>query len=166
MNKIKFENYPNFKPDYSPVEMATLGVFGGSYFSRHHYSESYDYNQIKKLVLNINKSTNKDFNQMLSKRIYEEKLNYFKVKCGSSLEDWQNRGWLFEEDKYGWYEWFIKFYYGRRIPKIDNIQIKRWLSFKSRHGGMLKTHCKPSEIKKSLKTRQNLLHWAIDSTKI
>lgn len=168
-DKIIFENEPRFAPDYSPAQMIVLGVFGGNYFAYEHYKEDYsiESNIGLKLIEDIFEIHNIDKNilqySLFSK--YNVNKNYFKVKCGSELWQWLDRGWIFEEDPYGWFEWYIKFYYGRR-SYMDRTQINRWLNFKSRHSGMLKSHCQSHEVKKSLKTRQNLLHWAIDSTKV
>lgn len=163
---IKFVNYPEFNPNYTPAEMTALGVFGGNYFAKEHYNKNYDF-PVKKFIIDLSKKLeySNDIAYLLCSA-YDKNKNHFKVQCGSSLEQWQDRDWIFERDPYGWYEWYIKFYYGIRDKKIDLIQINRWISFKARHGGMLKSHCRPNEINKSLKTRQNLLHWAIDSTKI
>ncbi len=181
INPIVFNDYKDFKPDFTPVQMGWLGVFKGGYFSvslieEHKAKKANDINNGSYEYLNylefnfpdeINESKNMffGFHNNLHNKNNDKSINLFGVDCGSSYMQWIDRNWIFKIDPYGWYNWYINFYYGRR-DKCDATQIARWKSFKARHSGMLKSRCKPNEIDKCLKTRQNLLHWAIDSTKI
>lgn len=169
--KIIFDDFPNFKPDFTPIEMFWLGIFEGNYIKE--YVET---PQFFKFLDNINEEAksadlSEDWKLWMSTyfKVWNpepnKNINLFGVSCGSTLEQWQERGWIFDVDVNGWVEWYINFYYGRRNP-CDARQIVRWKSFKARHGGMLRAKCDPSELDKCLKTRQNLLQWAIDSTKI
>lgn len=160
---IKFEDYPEFKPDFTPIEMFWLGIFGGNYYQINNFKK-----YSNKFLAEINSNNNDlwfDFYKKLFNKSYNVETNLFQVKCGSSYEQWIDRGWIFEIDPNGWVEWYVNFYYGRR-DKCDKEQIKRWKSFKARHSGMLLAKCTPKEIDKCLKTRQNLLQWAVDSTKL
>jgi hypothetical protein len=157
----KFEDYPDFKPDFTPKQMFYLGIFGGSYFSSKHKLEGFATLQSNKFLEDVNSELDKNlffyFDSHLYRIISDTKVNLFQVDCGSTLEQWQERGWIFEIDPYGWVQWYINFYYGRR-DECDAKQIARWKSFKARHSGMLLSKCKPNELTKCLKTRQNLLH--------
>jgi hypothetical protein len=168
-NKITFPDYGEFEPDYTPLQMVKLGVFGGNYFAREHYSENYnDFPEQFKIDMAEAGLCENAIKSKLKSR-YDLRKNMFAVYCGSSLDQWIDRNWIFEQDKYGWFEWYIKFYYGRRVKFMDTKQIMRWLSFKARHGGMLRSQTNRIErlnLSMAKKTRQNLLHWAIDSTKI
>ena len=135
--------YKDFKPDLTPKEMLELGVFGGSYFAGE--IDEYPKSWFKKAK--ISKEFNKD-------------LNYFKVKAGLSFEEWKKKGWIMKEDPKGWFEWYCRFYMGRRILDIDKIQIKRWKSFGPRHIGGIKKNCDSMDLDCRKVQRQALLQWA------
>lgn len=82
-------------------------------------------------------------------------INKYKTDCGSDFDFWTEKGWINELDPYGWFNWYINYYYGRRCDD-DERQIKRWLNFKVRHAGTLRKY--PN----SIKTKQNFLHWALN----
>lgn len=136
------EKHSDFNPDYTPIEMFKMGIFGNCYF---------------KLATNIPSQFVNELNSIC----YEHRsrpnysLNAYGVECGTSLEWWQDKGLIHVDDPNGWVEWYIKYYYGRR-HNDDARQIARFNAFKSRHGGMLK------KFPDSAKTKQNLLQWAIN----
>ena len=66
-----------------------------------------------------------DIDKMVISSKYDKKVNKYKVKCGSSLENWEQSGWIDKQDPYGWFQWYCRFYQGRRT-KDDERQIKRW----------------------------------------
>ena len=74
-----------------------------------------------------------DAKRMVYSSIYDEKVNRYKVKCGASLEEWENSGWIIEQDPYGWFMWYCRFYLGRRTYD-DERQVKRWRAFASEKG--------------------------------
>lgn len=138
---------PRFKPDLTPKKMLVLGVFGGWYFEVKTKGVPMD---ILKLA-NVSKSVKKD-----------PKLNYFKVSASQSLAVWQKNGWINKADPNGWFEWYIKYFYGRRLKDEDERQIKRWLAIK-RHIAQIKNNCRAGDIFCRPRQRQALLHWAYDS---
>ena len=89
-------------------------------------------------------------------------LNYFKIDASLPLKQWQDKGWLFSEDPRGWFQWYCRYFMGRRLPDIDIKQIKRWKSIR-RHIGAIKKNCKVKDLNCRKKQRQALLHWAYDS---
>ena len=135
--------YKDFKPDLAPKEMLELGVFGGSYFA----GEINEYPKSWFKKAKISKEFNKD-------------LNYFKVKAGLSFEEWKKKGWIMKEDPKGWFEWYCRFYMGRRILDVDKIQIKRWKAFGPRHIGGIKKNCDSIDLDCRKVQRQALLQWA------
>jgi hypothetical protein len=152
--------YPLFEPDYSPIEMFELGIMGGNYFDPE--------------VGNWIEFTPAEFSQELRNLLdekmyasgsYDKKVNFFGVKSGLSYAQWVENGWIKSQDPFGWINWYINFYYGRRSSD-DLRQIKRWISFKPRHIATLLRTGKDCDLSHGLKTRQNLLHWAIDSKKL
>jgi hypothetical protein len=142
-DKKKSEDfYKLFKPQLTPQRMLEMGVFGGSYFGNK--------------IIEYPKSWYK--NAKLSKTFDVEK-NRFRVKAGSSRKEWLDKGWIFKEDSLGWFQWYCRFKNGRRIPRIDKIQIKRWIAFK-RHVAAIKKNCEPGDIHCRRKQRQAILQWA------
>ena len=143
--KKKKENfYKIFKPQLTPKKMLELGVFGGSYFGK----------KIKEYPAEWFK------NAKISNE-FDVNLNRFKVKSGLSREEWLEKGWIFKEDPLGWFQWYCRFSMGRRIPKIDEIQIKRWKNF-TRHVVAIKKNCDPSDLSCRKRQRQAILQWAYD----
>ena len=142
-HKKKSENfYKLFKPQLTPQKMLEMGVFGGSYFGEK--MKEYPKSWFK--------------NGKLSKTFDVEK-NRFKVKAGLTRKEWLDKGWIFKEDPLGWFQWYCRFTNGRRIPRIDEIQIKRWKAFK-RHVAAIKKNCEPGDIHCRRKQRQAILQWA------
>lgn len=141
----------DFQPHFSPEEMLSLGIFEGKYLNDC-YKEFPKQWYIKALNSNKLSPTKGNYN-----------LNCFGIKSRLSLHEWKKRKWtlLTENDKdlRGWFQWYCRYYIGRRIPDVDIIQIKRWKSFK-RHVGQIKANCKPRDITCRPKQRQALLQWA------
>ncbi len=122
--------------------MLEMGVFGVSYFGLKikEYPKSW--------FKNARLSKNLDLN-----------LNWFKVKSVLSRDEWLKKGWIFEEDPLGWFQWYCRFCNGRRIPHIDEIQIKRWKNFR-RHVFAIKKNCDRGDLGCRKKQRQTILQWA------
>jgi hypothetical protein len=137
-----------FKPDLTPAQMLKLGIFGGWY--RDVDEKEFPKKWFKKVKFSQNGK--------------DPKLNYFKVQASQSLRVWQEKGWIYEEDPRGWFQWYSRYYMGRRCSD-DARQIKRWKAFK-RHLSQLKGNCEPMDFNCRPKQRQALLHWAYDSRKI
>lgn len=138
-----------FKPMLTPKEMLHLGVFGGKYMTdcQNEFPKSW----FKK--------------SMLSPAFHDAEINYFKVNASQPLSVWQAKGWIYKDDPRGWFQWYCRYYMGRRIPDEDRKQIKRWKAIR-RHIGQIQAHCRPGDIHCRPKQRQALLHWAYDSRAI
>lgn len=168
--ELVFHDYPHFNPNLTPKEIFDLGSFGGGYWrpiyssvlekelKNQHYKQS-KWN-ISQLFSNIPE-------EKLSSEKYNKAINKYGVKCGSSLEDWEQKGWITKQDPYGWVEWYCYFYLGRRTND-DERQINRWLSFTGPQGRFKKNLI--NKIKNQNSTfddytispviRQSLQHWA------
>ena len=146
------KNYPglykSFNPDLTPKEMLEYGVFGGSYLGN-----------------TINEYPKNWFQNAKISKTFDINLNYFKIKAGLSWRKWNENGWIFKEDRKGWFQWYCRYYFGRRILEEDDRQIKRWKSFR-RHVGAIKKNCISGDLNCRVKQRQALLHWAYDSLRI
>jgi len=138
--------HTDFNPELTPKEMLELGVFGGKYMTD-------CVNEFpKEWFLNAKISVfKKDVN-----------LNFYKVDASLSLSIWVEKGWIYEEDPRGWFQWYCRYYMGRRIETEDLRQIKRWKAIK-RHIAAVKKNCSPGDLSCRKKQRQALLHWAYDS---
>ena len=142
---------PHFNPDLTPREMLSLGVFGGIYmrdctkeFPKEWFIEA--------------KFQNKD----LHKR--DPTLNAFSVNASQSLSVWRKKGWIYKDDPRGWFQWYCRYYMGRRNLD-DERQIKRWKAIR-RHIYQIKYNCKQGDLSCRPVQRQALLHWAYDSRKM
>ena len=138
----------NFKPELSPKEMLELGVFGGRYMRDCH--KEFPASWFKKAKFHPEKTLG-----------HSVTLNYFKIDASQALKIWQDKGWIYKEDPRGWFQWYCRYYMGRRIPEMDKRQIGRWNSFK-RHLGAVKKNCKKGDNNCRIKQKQALLHWAYD----
>ena len=134
-----------FKPTLSPKDMMRLGVFDGAYFEedQKEYPASWF------------------VGAKLSKRP-DPSLNYFGVHASQSLSVWRAKGWIWKYDPRGWFQWYCRYYLGRRVPKEDERQIRRWLAM-VRHVAQVRANCTPGDVTCRPRQRQALLHWAIDS---
>lgn len=144
------ENFdPEFKPELSPKELLELGVFAGKYMTDCKDEFPADWFE----------------NAKLSPKKKDVSLNYYKVDASLPLKHWQDKGWIHEADPRGWFQWYCRYYYGRRLPEEDQRQIKRWKAI-TRHVGAIRKNCEPGDLSCRKKQRQTLLHWAYDSRKI
>ena len=137
---------PRFRPDLTPPQMLALGVFGGKYmtdctqeFPAHWFSHA----------------------KLCAER-HDPALNLFGVNASQPLWVWRKKGWIYHEDPRGWFQWYCRYYMGRRIVHEDERQIKRWMAIK-RHLAQLIKHCEKGDLHCRVKQRQAVLHWAYDS---
>ena len=140
--KKREDYYKIFKPQLTPKKILELGVFGGSYFG-----------------LKIKEYPKSWFKNAKISEKFEVNLNRFRVKSGMSKKQWLEKGWIFKEDPLGWFQWYCRFSIGRRIPHIDEIQIKRWKNFR-RHVIAIKKNCESGDINCRRRQRQAVLQWA------
>ncbi len=139
---------PDFSPELTPKQMLRLGVFGGKYMT----------------------DCRKEFpadgfaRAKLSPDRRDPDLNYFEVNASQPLSAWRQNGWIHPEDPRGWFQWYCRYYMGRRCED-DARQIQRWKAIR-RHIAQLKKHCPPGALHCRRRQRQVLLHWAYDSRRI
>lgn len=105
----------DFTPHLSPPEMLKMGVFEGKYMNdcKLEFPDSW-------------------FEAAKLRDKSDSNVNYFGVKSRQPLSVWRDNGWIYGPDPRGWFQWYCRYYQGRRIADIDRIQIKRWKGF-ARH---------------------------------
>ena len=139
---------PGFKPQLTPKQMLQMGVFGGKYMTdcQEEFPEDWF------------------TNAKLCHERHDPKLNFFGVNASQPLSIWREKGWIYNEDPRGWFQWFCRYYMGRRCFD-DERQISRWKAM-VRHVAQIKKNCEKGDLSCRPKQRQALLNWAYDSRKI
>jgi hypothetical protein len=140
--------HPDFRPELTPKQMLHLGVFGGKYMTDCKQEFPADWFEGAELC----------------HERHDPQLNFFGVNASQPLSVWRQKGWIYEEDPRGWFQWYCRYYMGRRCPD-DERQIKRWRAVR-RHIAQIKKHCRAGDLNCRRKQRQALVHWAYDSRKI
>ena len=140
------ENFdPLFKPELSPAEMLRMGVFGGKYMTDCTGEFPADWFEQAKL----------------SPEKRSHKLNFFGVSASKPLSYWREKGWIWPDDPRGWFQWYCRYYMGRRCED-DARQVGRWRAM-TRHIGQVRKNCVKGDLMCRPRQRQALLHWAYDS---
>lgn len=142
---------PRFKPELTPKQMLALGVFGGVYMRDGTKEFPKDWFSKAKF-------------QKKGSYEHDPKLNFFGVNASQPLSVWRKKGWIYKEDPRGWFQWYCRYYMGRR-GQDDDRQIKRWIAIR-RHIAQIKKHCRNGDFTCHAKQRQAVLHWAYDSRKL
>lgn len=135
-----------FKPELTPKEMLELGVFSGVYMRDCRDEFPADWFEHARFAIGV----------------ADPMLNYFQISASQPLKEWIRKGWIYDEDPRGWFQWYCRYYMGRRIPEEDRKQVKRWKNM-IRHIAQVKKYCVPGDITCRRRQRQAILHWAYDS---
>ncbi|MDQ3100363.1 MAG: hypothetical protein M3R08_03175 [Bacteroidota bacterium] len=139
---------PDFLPQLTPQEMLEMGVFGGRYMTD--CTSEFPKSWFTKAKLYIGTDPRGD-----------RKLNFFGVQASQPLSVWREKGWIHKQDPRGWFQWYCRYYCGRRSDD-DVRQIKRWKAI-ARHVAQVRKNCRFGDLDCRRKQRQALLHWAYDS---
>jgi hypothetical protein len=140
---------PEFRPELTPADMLRLGVFCGRYMT----------DCRKEFPARWFKAAR------LAKGHRDCSLNFFGVDASQPLSVWRKKGWIHPDDPRGWFQWYCRYYSGRRMPDEDRRQINRWKAIR-RHVRQIQKNCEPGDLLCRKRQRQALLHWAYDSRKI
>tara|TARA_Y100000996_G_C22546365_1_gene652015 strand:+ start:1499 stop:2044 length:546 start_codon:yes stop_codon:yes gene_type:complete len=168
-----FSDYPDFKPNLTPKQVLKAGAFGGTYFRPIKSSVTGKSYTSKSVISEYPKSwfSGLDINKQVTSSKYDKNVNKYKVKCGSSLQDWEKSNWIDKQDPYGWFQWYCRFYQGRR-SNDDERQIKRWSNLAGPNGRfrkrlmnmIIKKKTNYNDETVSPVIRQTLLHWGYELT--
>lgn len=141
--------HPDFRPELTPKQMLRLGVFGGKYMTDA-----------------VNEFPKSWFaGAKLSPQGPDPSLNHFGVHASQPLSVWREKGWIHPDDPRGWFQWYCRYYLGRRLSGEDERQIRRWKAMR-RHAAQIRRGCEPGDYRCRTRQRQALLHWAYDSRKL
>ena len=140
--------HPEFSPPVTPKQMLKMGVFGGKYMTdcRDEFPDDW-YIRAK-----------------LCHERHDTALNFFGINASQPLSVWRQKGWIYHEDPRGWFQWYCRYFMGRRCPD-DERQIKRWKAM-IRHIAQIKKHCMNGDLSCRPRQRQALLNWAYDSRRM
>ena len=140
--------HPDFRPELTPKQMLALGVFGGKYMT------------------DCTGEFPRDWfvGARLNRERRDPRLNCFGVDASLPLKEWVRKGWIHPDDPRGWFQWYCRYYLGRRGPD-DERQIKRWKAMR-RHVAQIAANCARWDLLCRRRQRQALLHWAYDSREI
>ncbi|MGI8842623.1 MAG: hypothetical protein ACR2HZ_02915 [Gemmatimonadaceae bacterium] len=139
---------PRFRPELTPADLLRLGVFGGKYMTD--CAAEFPASWFKRA--------------RLSPERRDPALNYFGVNASQPLAVWRRKRWIYHEDPRGWFQWYCRYYRGRRCLD-DERQIRRWRQM-TRHVAQVRQGCEHGDLDCRRRQRQALLHWAYDSRKI
>lgn len=165
--EVVFKDYPEFRPNLTPREIFGLGSFGGTYWRPIHSSVTnltYE-NEYKRYPKYWWKSIPKYY-LVTPWEQYDKSINFYQVRVGSTLEDWEKARWIHPDHPYGWVQWYCDFYAGYR-SEDDDRQIARWKrtagpNSRFRRALINMIRQKNSEFNDysiSPKIRQTLQHW-------
>lgn len=140
---------PGFTPDLTPQEMLELGVFCGKYMTdcRDEFPTAW-FGDAK-----------------LAQGRADCSLNFFGIRASQELSVWRAKGWIHPDDPRGWFQWYCRYFMGRRMAEEDARQIARWKAIR-RHVRQVEVNCEKGDIFCRRRQRQALLHWAYDSRRI
>ena len=175
-----FNDAPDFKPNLSPQEVLQAGSFGGGYF--------------RDITSSVTKTTYKDawkelpddwlegldIKTQVASQTYRTSINRYGVNCGVKtdksdsfgLKAWESSGWMAAQDPYGWFQWYCRFFQGRRSDD-DERQLSRWMKccgpkgrWKSNLiGKCLRDGKSYDDASVSPVVRQTLQHWGYRLTR-
>ncbi|GAB0491518.1 hypothetical protein MMPV_002772 [Pyropia vietnamensis] len=164
-----FEDEPTFRPRLSPEEVLRAGSFGGTYFrpirsgvTGRRYTRTWEDLPAEWLA-------GLDIPRMVGSEVYSKSVNKYKVSCGQGLEAWEASGWIVAQDPYGWFQWYTRFFRGRRSDD-DTRQIGRWSRCAGPTGRwrgnlvgkVYRAGAAYDDSGVSPVVRQTLLHWAYE----
>lgn len=169
---LKFKDHPEFTPNLTPKQVIQAGSWGGVYFNPRGGKAG-----IKGRDVDVaHEEFPKDWfeglkDEQYRARRYDHRRNKYGVKAGQDQAFWEEHGWIIPQDPRGWFQWYCRFYTGRRTLD-DARQISRWVGVAGSKGRWKTNLCKKcvhankrfDDQSVSPVVRQTLLHWAYEIT--
>ncbi|GAB4819510.1 hypothetical protein N2152v2_006556 [Parachlorella kessleri] len=170
--RLVFEDRPDFRPNLTPKQVIQAGSFGGIYFN-----PSGGKPGIRGSSVAVDPGEHPaDWFEGLPRKAYAARIytvgtNKYKVKAGQDQAFWEQKGWIHSQDPRGWFQWYCRFYQGRRTED-DDRQISRWKGVVGDKGRwvralvnkVLRSNKRYDDTSVSPVIRQTLLHWAFELT--
>jgi hypothetical protein len=161
-----FLDHLEFRPNLTPAEVLRLGSFGGTYFRDIKSAVTDQAYKGRQVIAEFPNAWFKglDLARQVCSPTHDKALNKYKVDCGVCLGQWETSGWISSLDPYGWFQWYCRFFLGRRSTD-DSRQISRFQRITALRRGqlcndLLKSRAKATDMKVSPVMRQALQHWA------
>ena len=152
-----WNEFPQFKPELKPEEILKSGVFEGKIvndcfreFPREWFLSALEANKLSVL---------RPMRQ----------FNYFGVIGMSLVDNWRDEDHdsvLDQVDPRGFFQWYCRFYLGRREPKVDRKQIMRWISFEKKFKKSIEQSCKKGDNRCKPRIKQSMISWGFDPKKM
>ena len=149
LRRVRFSDLPRFRPYGTPSELLAAGVFGGEYF---HKADPAWVRRVARADPDLARLVR---DNRLPER--DPERNAFGVLAGKDERWWLQRKLISEHDPLGWFQWYVNFYLGRRLPEEDDRQVSRWYSYGARHGARLRSL---GDAARYPRARQALIQWA------
>jgi hypothetical protein len=169
-----FDDFSEFRPNLTPKQIFHSGAFGGTYFRPIHSTiTNKNYKNKHKEFEKYGWFDGLDTKKQITSEICRPSVNKYKVKAGSSLKAWEDSGWINKNDPYGWFQWYCRFFTGRRCYD-DERQINRWNKYAGQKSGRYRRRLANMCIKQDKQfndynvspvIRQGLLHWGYQLNK-
>lgn len=167
---LAFADAPNFRPNLTPAECIRKGIFGGCYFNPRGGKAGIFASEVAIDHSEFPAAWFAGISQELYiSRRYNVPTNAYKVKSGFGQKEWESKGWMHVQDPRGWFQWYCRFFCGRRSAD-DARQIGRWCACASPRGRWRNQLCgavargsgRWNDLNVSPVIRQTLLHWGYE----
>ena len=130
---LHFKDAPAFRPNLTPEEVLRRGSFGGGYFRAIDSAVTKQRHAGAHRELPPSWLRGLDVKARVASGVYDTTVNRYGVNCGVKegkadafgLAAWQNSGWIAAQDPFGWFQWYCRFFEGRRSAD-DARQLGRW----------------------------------------
>ena len=167
---LVFPDWPGFRPRLSPEQMIRAGVFGGCYFNPSGGKKGVKYPR-GGIPVDHNEYPKAWFEGVPERKYISRRYcvptNKYGVKAGQDQTFWEEKGWVADQDPRGWFQWYTRFYLGRRTED-DARQIGRWTGVTGPKGRwkralmnrIVDAGAAWDDARVSPVIRQTLLHWA------
>jgi hypothetical protein len=125
--QLVFSDFPHFRPNLAPSEILRLGSFGGTYFRPIRSAVTQRSYEGAWQEFPADWFEGLDVAKQVASSTYDAGVNKYKVKCGGDLHMWESSGWIAAQDPYGWFQWYCRFFLGRR-SEDDERQVQRGMN--------------------------------------
>ena len=123
----------DFRPNISLNEVIKKRAFGETYFRNIYFSVTDEWYETSFREFDVLEDIDQNYYCL---NYYDVSVNKYGVKCVTSLRFWENKGWINPMDPYCWFQWYFRYWIGRRSVD-DEREINRWKRNVTRFKGKL-----------------------------